>query len=237
MGKKITIHQPDFMPWLGLYNKISKVDELIVLDHVMNNPRDSAFWCRRVQMMVAGKPSWISVPLVKEEGKLAVPINQMEINIREEKLLQKTVDTIRLNYARAPFFKQTFELVEKYFNSSEKNLLKRNFSFMVETLNKLHINPQIVFSSALDCRDKATHLLVELITKRNGAEYICGTGASGYQEDELFQKANIRLTYNSFQHPTYTQFNSTVFQKGLSIVDALMNVGFEGTEKLIKSPA
>ena len=35
----ITIHQPDFMPWYGFFNKISKVDTWVVLDHVHNNPR------------------------------------------------------------------------------------------------------------------------------------------------------------------------------------------------------
>ena len=49
---KTTIHQPDFMPWYGFFNKLSKVDVWVVLDHVENNPRNSSFWGKRVQILI-----------------------------------------------------------------------------------------------------------------------------------------------------------------------------------------
>jgi hypothetical protein len=42
------------MPWLGLFNKITNADELIILDHVTNNPKSAEFWCRRVKMLIGG---------------------------------------------------------------------------------------------------------------------------------------------------------------------------------------
>ncbi len=233
MSKVVTIHQPDFMPWLGLYNKIARADELVILDHVTNNPRDG-FWCRRVMMMVGGKPAWVSLPLVKEEGKVAIPINQMEINPTQFRVLRKSFDSIRFNYTKAPYFKEVFPLVEEYFASEDNNLARRNSKFLIDTMHRLNINTEIVFSSDLDCNQKSTHLLVEILKKRNATEYLCGAGASGYQDDSLFGQSGIQLRYNNFQHPQYPQFNTTSFQKGLSIIDALMNVGFSETERLIK---
>ncbi len=236
MGKRITIHQPDFLPWLGLYNKISKVDELVVLDHVANNPRDSAFWCRRVQMLIGGSPSWISVPLIKPKGIINLPINQMEVNLAESKQIRKTLESIRINYARAPFFSQAFELVSEYFESTEKNLFSRNFHFLKRTMELMNIKPAIILSSTLDCSQSSTSLLVEILKKRNGTHYICGAGAAGYQKDELLVDAGIEVSYNSFHHPLYKQFNSNTFHKGLSVVDAIMNMGLKATEKIIKTP-
>jgi hypothetical protein len=62
---------------------------------------------------------------------------------------------------------------------------------------------------------------------------LCGGGAEGYQENEKFSRAGVELIYQNFKHPVYPQINSHEFIPGLSIVDALMNCGFEGTQHLI----
>ena len=81
MTKIVTIHQPDFMPWLGLFNKINNADELIVLDHVINNPKSPELWSRRVKMLIGGKDHWMSVTLKKDEQNTFIPINKMELKI------------------------------------------------------------------------------------------------------------------------------------------------------------
>ena len=71
------------MPWFGFFNKIAKADDWILLDHVENNPRDTAFWPRRVPILVNGQPTWLSIPLFrpKEPGVIGMPIKDMTINI------------------------------------------------------------------------------------------------------------------------------------------------------------
>jgi len=231
--KIITIHQPDFMPWLGFFNKVSKTDFFVILDHVSNNPKDGS-WFRRVKMMIGGIPSWLTIPLIKPEDKLFVPINEMKIKNSDENFVKKTLQTIQLNYKKAPYFNETMPYVLNYFNSKNDLLSERNTEFILAVLNKLEIKCSIVYSSNLNCEQKATELLIEICKKLDADIYICGTGASGYQQDELFLKNNIKLEYNNFQHPVYTQFNSKDFFSGLSIVDALMNCGFEGVKKILK---
>jgi len=41
------------------------------------------------------------------------------------------------------------------------------------------------------------------------------------------------LIYQEFQHPRYDQVNTAEFVPGLSVIDALMNCGFERTAELI----
>ena len=53
------------------------------------------------------------------------------------------------------------------------------------------------------------------------------------QEDDKFAANNIELVYQNFSHPTYEQFNSDFFIPGLSILDALMNLGSVGTKKVL----
>lgn len=232
--KKVTIHQPDFMPWLGFFNKVKKADLFVVLDHTENNPRDSNFWGRRVTILSNKKELWYSIPLVKpEKGIVALPINEMQINLTNEKEINKRVQQIKQSYSKHEYFKEVFPLVEKYFSEESASLKKRNMAFITEVMRNLDIDTEVVYSSDLDCKEKSTELLVEILKKVDGEVYLCGGGASGYQDDQLFEENNIALEYNNFNHPIYTQKKSESFVKGLSIIDALMNLGFEGVKEIL----
>jgi hypothetical protein len=233
----VTIHQPDMLPWLGLFNKINKADLWVILEHTKNNPRDAAFWGRRVKIMINGEGKWLSLPLKRPEipGLVGVPINQMEFNNGEHKLFMDAIRTIEMSYKKSPFFKKIFPIVEEFLVSQELNMSKRNLSFIFHLMELLEIRTQICYSSDLDCHETSTQLLIEIIRKKQGNTYLCGGGSAGYQNDELFSQAGIQVIYNKFSHPIYPQFNCNEFVPGLSIIDALMNVGIDATKKLIRN--
>ena len=61
---------------------------------------------------------------------------------------------------------------------------------------------------------------------------LSGGGAGGYQEDEAFDRAGIELLNQDFGHPAYPQ-TSAEPAVGLSVIDALMSCGFQGTAELL----
>lgn len=235
---KATIHQPDFLPWLGLFNKIAKADCWIVLDHVENNPRDAAFWGRRVKILVNGKATWLSVPLDKPESHstIGVPINEMAINTSISKNTANALKTIQMAYAGAPFFSRYFHLVDTYFSEPDPNLMRRNMCFIEDVMRLLGIRTRIIRSSSLDIHTHSTQLLVDLLKKAGADAYLCGGGAQGYQQDHLFAQQGITLEYNDFVHPTYRQIRAPVFVPGLSILDALFSVGEEAVASWVTRP-
>jgi hypothetical protein len=233
--KKVTIHQPDFMPWLGFFNKINKADIFVVLDHTENNPRDSGFWGRRVKVISNKKDYWLSIPLVKPaKGIIGQPISEMKINLNEKKNFKKSITLIKQNYAKTPYFSVVFPIIDNYFNSEEEFLCIRNMEFIKTIIKELNISTEIIYSSSLNCEKKSTELLIEIVNKTNGNIYLCGDGADGYQIDELFKNEEIGLEYNNFKHPIYNQINTDSFIPGLSIIDSLMNIGFNGVAKLLE---
>jgi hypothetical protein len=234
-NKKIaSIHQPDFMPWLGLFNKIARSDIFVVLDHVLNNPNDGS-WFRRVRVIAGGQPHWITIPLVKPKDSVFVPINKMQIKIEDKKFVKKNLQTIYQNYSRTKYFKDVIYLIDDYFQDEEVLMGVRNMKFINKVCSKLNITTQFIYSSALNCEKKATELLVEICNKVGANVYLCGGGADGYQQDDLFAESNIKLIYNKFQHPVYDQANTNEFIPGLSIIDPLMNCGFEGVKQMLHS--
>jgi hypothetical protein len=234
---KATIHQPDFLPWPGLFNKIANVDCWIVLDHVENNPRDAAFWGRRVKILADGEPRWLSIPLARpaERGRVGVPIREMSISTADPETMHRCLELVRRAYARAPHFDEFQPLIESYFTDPDANLMKRNMRFIQAVLGLLGIEPRIVYSSEFGIETRATQLLVDLLRAVGADAYRCGGGAQGYQQDALFAAANIALEYNNFRQTPYPQPGQAEFVPGLSIIDALFSVGREAVRGWIRN--
>ena len=62
--------------------------------------------------------------------------------------------------------------------------------------------------------------------------YLSGAGGAKYQDPEKFMSAGVSLRYLSFKHPIYSR-SSANFHPGLSILDAVFHLGWEGARALI----
>lgn len=226
---KIAIHQPNLFPWLGYFDKINKADLFIYLDHVENNPRDSG-WFKSVKILVNRDEYWLTQPIKRPES-VTQPINEMKVT--DERAMRKNLKTVKFNYSKSPYFKNYFPLVEKYFSSDKRFIAEKNIRFIEEVCEILSIDTPRKKSSAYKWRTHGTEMLINTVKKFGGDAYITGGGSEGYQKDFLFEENNIKLTYQNFSHPPYKQLNSKGFTPGLSILDALFNVGSESVKKLL----
>ncbi len=234
-----TIHQPDLFPWFGFFRKVARANVLIVLDHVTNNPRDAAFWGRRVRILVNGRPHWLSLTLERptEPGKLGIPIRDMVVAENPTNQPSKLLRTVREAYARAPYFHENEWLVAEYFNNTDNNLMRRNMRFIQQVMALLDLSTAIQYSSTFGPPTSAkTALLVDLLSAVGATRYLCGLGAGGYQDESLFAAAGIRLEHNQFSHPVYRQVGGGSFVEGLSILDMLFNVPVHEISALLKTP-
>jgi len=229
--KTVAIHQPNFFPWLGFFDKIYRSDLFVYLDHVENNPRDP-LWTKRVKIIANKAEYWLTVPLSRPKPAIFLPISEIRISNSEFK--KKHLRTIEQSYGKAPFFEEIFPLITAFYNDPDPSIADRNIDFVDTICHKLKIRTPKVRTSGYKWNKNGTDLLIEILTCFNGTAYLCGGGADGYQEDHKFERAGLELVYQDFCHPTYQQLNTKEFISGLSIIDVFMNCGFEGTEKLLK---
>jgi hypothetical protein len=229
--KIAAIHQPSFFPWLGFFNKISRSDVFVILDSVQF-PKTGGYWANRVKIIISNTDNWITVPIVRTYSGTKL-INEIQID-NSKKWNVKMLKTIEVNYKKAPFFEQIFPVIYNLLIEPKNNLCENNI-FIINKLSEiLNIrNSHFVLSSGLNVQSKATDMLIEITKKVNCNAYMCGAGASKYQEDEKFELNGIKLIYQNFVHPNYVQFNTEKFIQGLSIIDVLMNCGTEKTAQLI----
>ena len=229
--KIVAIHQPNFFPWLGYFDKIARADIFVFLDHVQF-PKTGGTWMNRVKLLSHGEAKW-STAAIDRDFSGTRPITQMQFS--ENHPWQKSiVKTLEGNYARHPFFRETMAVVKPVLLNCEKNLAEYNITAVTEIAKMIGLDvAKIRRSSELGVEGSSNELLCELTRAVGGGVYMCGGGASGYQEESVFNACGIKLLYQNFQHPTYPQCGQETFIGGLSILDALMNIGWSGVRNLL----
>lgn len=225
----IAIHQPNFFPWLGYFDKIARSDRFIILDHVQR-PKGSGSWINRVKLLLGGEGRWWSAPIRREEGLPSI----LETRFDSSPWRRKSLATLQAAYGKAPRFRETMEVIEPLILNEEDSVGAFNIRAIVAISQGLGLDTsKLLRSSQLGCEGTSNGLLISLTKAAGGDIYLCGGGASGYQEDDLYAEAGIDLRYQSFAHPVYPQHGSAEFIGGLSIVDTLMNIGFDETRALL----
>ena len=218
----VGIHQPNFMPWLGYFYKIAQSDIFIFLDDVQFIKTGSNY-TNRVAINIQGESSNITIPIKRGSGTQ----NINETEILNEKWKKKLIGSIQANYAKTPYFKEHKDYIFKLINYKTDNLADYNIHFITSLSKELELNTSFEKSSKFNLSSSSTERLIELIQLVDGTVYLSGAGGDNYQEQNLYQQNNMALTYNNMPEFAYTQPKSEKFIKGLSIIDALFNVGIE----------
>jgi hypothetical protein len=231
-GRRVAaIHQPDFLPWLGVFDKIAHADVFVYLDHVRSST--TQIWGKRVRILVNGRPHWLTVPLVRSYRDGFPRILDLEI-LPGDGFAEKHLRTLDQSYGKLPGYPEIRPLIERFYVSDNPRIAERNVAFIEEVCLNLGLRGPRIRSSTLDCRGAATDLLIE-ITRRVGCDaYLCGGGAGGYQRDEAFPAAGLELIYQRFVHPVYPQGRGAPFVPGLSVIDAVAHLGFGGVRRLVR---
>lgn len=223
---KIAIHQPNFLPWLGYFYKMSHCDLFLLLDHVQyekNGP------INRVKIKTSQGEAWLTVPV---KQKFPQHINETElVNFSEQRL--KIIKTIQLNYQKANYFDFLFPELKEMLEKDWKYLLELNNELILLLKRKLDIRTTLDSASHYAVSAKSTDLIIQLCRAKNADTYLSGQGGRNYQDEKMFASAKIKLEYSDFTHPVYPQLWND-FVPGLSTIDLLFNCGPESKNILAK---
>jgi hypothetical protein len=233
MHKLVAIHQPNFFPWLGYFDKIARSDVFILLDHVQLQ-KTGGTWSNRVKLLQGGEARWVTAPILRQfHGVLAVG----EMAFQPDGLWrEKFIKSLVANYARAPYFRDVMDFLEPLIRNPEGNIARYNGRAIKAIAQYLGLPiEKFRWSSEMVVDGRASEMLISLTRAVGGNAYMCGGGAEGYQDDSTFAAAGVGLIYQNFQHPVYPQMGSKVFVPGLSVIDALMNIGVVGVRAVLKT--
>jgi hypothetical protein len=226
---KVAIHQPNFFPWLGYFKKIQQADVFVFLDAVEYS---KGSWTNRVKLKIAGQARWATCPIHREHSKqLICDIPIADRNRWREKLAR----TLEFNYT-TPYYASLRSWLESLVNLREKSLARYNGLNIEAICSRLGLECRFVWQSELGdsaIESRGSAQLVEICQLLDANCYLAGGGATRYEDKSLYKEAGIEYQTLAFQHPVYPQVGNGPFLPGLSILDALLNVGIEGTRMLL----
>lgn len=225
--KVVAIHQPNFLPWLGYFYKMSKVDSFVFLDDVQYIRRG---YTSRVKIKSQGGDIWLTVP-VQKKGRYHQLVSEVELQPGDH--WKKTIlGTLQANYGKAPFFKTYYPILHEIIRKEYRLLAQLNIELIGWLAGELGIHTQWVSSSGVPgVSGVGTERLVTICQGVGANQYLSGFGGQNYQEEEIFNQPGIQLMVYDFQHPCYPQLWGE-FIPGLSAVDLLFNCGPRSREIL-----
>lgn len=223
--KKVAILQSNYIPWKGNFDLIGKVDEFILYDDMQFTRRD---WRNRNKIKTANGLLWLTIPVVNDDYYQKINATK----VVDGQWATKHLKTLKASYAKAPYFKKYDGWLTDLYEQAgkEEYLSKINYLFLVAICDFLKIKTKISWSSDYEMIEGKTERLIDLVLKAGGQEYISGPAAKDYIVPELFDEANVKLTWMDYAgYPEYHQLYPP-FEHGVSILDLILNEGENAPE-------
>jgi|TARA_B100001971_G_C18194656_1_gene540710 hypothetical protein len=174
----------------------------------------------------------LTVPVLIK-GRFNQKIYDVMIDI-SQKFETKHFNSIWSNYKKSRYFEFLVVELEEIYKNEINKLVDLNIRLIEWVSSKLGINTKFVYSSQLDTDGSKTELLVNICKIINADHYISPAGSKEYiDQNNLFIKSGIKLSYQNYKHPTYSQLYGD-FIPYMSVIDLLFNEGKKSLE-LIKS--
>jgi len=222
----VAIHQPNFMPWLGYFDRMIQADLFVLLDHVQFERRN---YQNRCMIRLEDDTKWLTVPVVQLSQK--------------EKIIDKRVDnpedlsggrwwgpnhfqTLRYAYRKSPYFALYAPKLREILHARWDKLVDLNVATLEFVREALAIETPLVKSSTLACEVQKSALLLDVCQRVGASAFLGGMGGSReYLDKEAFAAARMGVVWQQFAHPVYPQPGTAPFMKGLSVLDLLFNCG------------
>lgn len=230
MNKKVVIHQPDFVPYLGFFHRFLHADFYIALDHVQYVNGSSRAWTHRDKIKTDQGEKWLTISVKKAPRDTA--INQIELST-DISWRQDNLHLLEQNYRKAPCYRELIPEIERLYSQSFLLLRDFNMASIEMLMDMLDVRIPWVLSSSLDPVGAKNELLVDLLKKVSATHYLSGVGARDYFEPEPFAQAGVEVIWQDFTHPVYAQQFGD-FVPYLSALDVLFNHGVTASREILR---
>ncbi|WP_162467326.1 WbqC family protein [Streptomyces cavernae] len=209
---RVTIHQPEHLPWLGLLAKVAASDMWIVLDSV---PFRKNYFQNRNRVLLDGKPIWLTVPVNSPFG---TPIRDVRIagTPHWQRKYQGRLTQAASGTPGADRLEGLLALIGEAAPGSllaDLNLRIADWLFA-----QFDVKVPRIHSGDLAVAGSKSELILNLCAAVGADEYIAGPSGRDYLDLAAFAGRGITVRFFDFDHPEYPQ--ARPFVPCLSAVDA-----------------
>ncbi|HYE98777.1 MAG TPA: WbqC family protein [Planctomycetota bacterium] len=221
----LTGHQPNYLPYPGLFEKIARADRFVVVDDVQFVKRGPFGWIHRNRIRTTSPQGWdwLSIPVLTS-GKFTQTIREAKVDDRLP-WTRKHWRSLEWNYRKAKYFAEIGPELRALYERPWTMLCDVTVAFLELFLRLLGIRTPVDLQSRLGVKGESTGLIVNL-SKAVGADvYLSGAHGRDYLDPAALEASGVRVEFQDWRCPEYPQCQPGPFIPNLSIVDVLFNCG------------
>lgn len=206
---------------------MARADRFVLLDDAQFS---KGSYTNRVRILGSAGARWLTQPV---SAPLGTPINEVALAVPD--WTDRHLDTLRGAYRLASAFASVMPDVEAIYQALPPGQLAEvNRSLILALAERLGIGTSIRRASdiGVESRSGDDRLVAIVRALAPGGAYLSGRGGERYQDPAKFARAGLALIANDFVHPIYAQ-GCRDFVSGLSVLDAVFHLGWEGAAALI----
>lgn len=221
---RVAITQPNFLPWLGYFDLLDRVDVWVSLDNVQRSKQ--SFSTRNRIKLKGGGTKWLSVGL----RKVALDTTLAQAPLLAGNWPARHVASIEDNYRAAPFVDAHRDWLRDLLRprDDESMLAVYNERIVRELANVLGIHFECYRASDLEpsLSGSPQQKVFALLDHFEASEFLNFQGGveMGLYDGQAFAARGTRLFKHAYRHPQYQQLGDD-FVSYLSVVDLLLNEG------------
>ncbi|MFQ5901259.1 MAG: WbqC family protein [Thermodesulfobacteriota bacterium] len=221
----IAIHQPQFMPWLGYFDKIDLADAFVYLDNVQFKKNE---YQNRNRIKTSQGWQWLTVPVTYR-----YPEKICEVKIdNKANWKKKHLMSIKTNYKKTPYFDLYFQEIVGLYSKNYEYLSDFNIASVEMISRLLGLDKKTHKASGIKgLREEPTLRLVDICKSLCGDTYLSGRDGKEYMDISAFTREGIEVVFQEFNHPIYPQLYGD-FNPFMSSIDMLFNCGKESLKVL-----
>ncbi|TET35158.1 MAG: hypothetical protein E3J72_11690 [Planctomycetota bacterium] len=219
----ITAHQPNYMPYLGFFEKIIRSDEFVVVDNTQFVKRGPFGWIHRNRIRTEKGWDWLTVPVLTK-GKFTQLISDVRIN-NQLPWRRKHIRALEFNYRKASYAAEHMEFFRELYSREFEFLMDLTLEVIRYGMKVFGIDVPVKIASEIGVGGKSTGYVIDLCEKTGHTRYLSGTHGRDYLDLDMCREAGIEIVFQDYEHSVYPQLHPGEFVPNLSFVDCLFNTG------------
>jgi hypothetical protein len=215
---KIAVMQPYFFPYIGYFQLVSSVDRFVFFDDVNFIKKG---WINRNRILQNNEVHTFSIPLsgMSQNKKIS------ETALAEPAAWNAAfLKTLSISYKRAPFFDETYALIERVLTGTTYASIAELASASVRAvlghvgLTQLFESSSAMAYSGMNGQEK----ILSICNLLHASAYVNPANGAFQYEEEDFKKAGVDLFFLKAEIDAYAQWDGRAFEPALSVIDVLM---------------
>lgn len=229
--------QPGYLPWLGYFDQMRRVDAFIVADEMQFT---TSGWAHRNRVRGPHGPHWLTIPVRYAFGEAICHV-RVNAHIPWAEWHLELLDHF---YRRSPFRQEILASLAAFLLPAKERLVDMTIPILRHLRDRLGISTPLLISSELGlehvyertfpAKPSPTHRIVAFLRHLGATHLLQGETARAYLDIALCRQYGIEVEFHHYPHPVYPQLY-TPFVSHLSAIDLLLCCGDAEARRILVS--